>query len=391
MPASLPPRPNLEWLRKTAKERLWQLRVANRSAKLADAQLAVAREYGFPSWRKLKVHVEQQSAARDLSRDKIVGTFLNRVGTGRIDDVRAMLGAAPVLVNAVGPHPFWGGRPQALHVAIEGKRRDMFDLLLEHGADVNGANSEYDYWSPLMLAIDRKQPDMQEELRRRGAHVGPFEALMLGDDRLVEDLFREGALPAVAPNAGSILALARTPFAIDRLIALGASTDKKDRWGSTPIDAMSRLGPRGTPLVKHMIDRGVSAAPKEYARLGDRETLARLLEGDPSIARLDSVMMGAVDFRHHALAEWLLQHGGNVNARSDAESRHTALHSAAWNGDLTMVKLLVAAGADIDARDDRYDGTPIGWAETSIEISNNPKCTEVVEYLKTLSDRDINP
>ena len=45
-----------------------------------------------------------------------------------------------------------------------------------------------------------------------------------------------------------------------------------------------------------------------------------------------------------------------------------------------MVKLLVAAGADRTARDAQYDGTPQGWAETSIEVSNNPKCADVVAY-----------
>jgi ankyrin repeat protein len=73
-----------------------------------------------------------------------------------------------------------------------------------------------------------------------------------------------------------------------------------------------------------------------------------------------------------------------VNARSDDESRHTALHSAAWNGDLEMVKLLVEAGADTSARDAKYDGTPLGWAETSIEITNNAKWAEVARYLETL-------
>jgi hypothetical protein len=32
---------------------------------------------------------------------------------------------------------------------------------------------------------------------------------------------------------------------VDRLIALGAPTDLKDRWGSTPIDAISRMGRPG--------------------------------------------------------------------------------------------------------------------------------------------------
>jgi len=44
---SLPDRPNLEYLKKLAKDRLSALRRANPAAKLADAQLAVAREHGF--------------------------------------------------------------------------------------------------------------------------------------------------------------------------------------------------------------------------------------------------------------------------------------------------------------------------------------------------------
>jgi ankyrin repeat protein len=385
MPASLPARPNIEWLRKTAKARLAELRATDPAARLADAQRHLARDYGFPSWRRLKLHIEQEIARHEPLTDPIVGAFFDHVGRGRIAAVRALLAAAPPLVNAVGPHPFWGGRPQALHVAIEAKRRDIFDLLLEHGADVQGVNDAYDHWSPLMVAIDREQPDMIAELQRRGARVGLLEALMLGDDARVEELLRAGTLPAIAPNGGSILAFARTPFAIDRLVVLGAPTDVKDRWGSTPIDAFSRRGPQGRPLVEALMAHGVAAAPKEYARLGDRETLARLIAADPSIARLDSVMMAAVDFSHHALVRWLIERGANVNARSDAESHHSALHSAAWNGDLQMARLLVEAGADLALRDDRYDGTALQWAETSVEISNNPKAADVAAYLKALT------
>ena len=164
--ASSPPHPNLDWLRKTAKQRLSELREADPLAKLADAQRAVAREYGFPSWRKLKAHIEaalslpapsQQSTA-DAAADEIVKGFFGLVGAGKIDDVRAVLDASPKMVNAVGPHPFWGGRPQALHVAIEGGRRDLFDLLLERGANVNGSNDTTIHWSPLMLAMNRDAP-----------------------------------------------------------------------------------------------------------------------------------------------------------------------------------------------------------------------------------------
>lgn len=383
MAIPLPSRPNLEWLRKTAKDRLAELRARDTSAKLADAQLSVAREHGFSSWRQLKAHVERAAAsAPPLIPEAIVAGFLRAVGTGRIDAVRVGIAAYPGIVNAIGPHPFWGGRPQSLHVAIEANRRDVFDLLLQHGADVNGSNSEYDHWSPLMLAIDRERSDMVEALRTRGARVGLLEALMMGDDARVEELLRPGVLPDISPNGGSILAFARTPYAIDRLVALGASTDEKDRWGSTPIDAMSRQGARGLALVRKLTDHGANARPQEYARLGDRERLERLIEQDPAIAKLDAVMMGAVDFGHHGLVRWLLGRGANVNARSDAASRHTALHSAAWNGDVEMARLLLAAGADAAIRDDEHNATALGWAETSIEVTNNPRCAEVAALLR---------
>jgi cytohesin len=323
----------------------------------------------------------------DPVTDELAREFLRHVGTGRLDDVRRMLAATPTLVNTAGPHPFWGGRPQPLHVAVEGGRREIVDLLLERGADVNGENTGYDHWSPLMLAMNPERREIRELLLRLGARVGLAEALMLESDERVEELLRQDTLARHiasrdgGPNKGSILAFARTPFAIDRLIALGAPTDVKDRWGSTPIDAMSRVGARGRPLVQHMVSCGITAGPAEYARIGDTETLARLVEADPAVARLDVVMMAAVDFRHHALVEWLLERGADVNARADWGSRHTALHSAAWNGDLQMVKLLDRAGADRAARDEEHNGTALSWAETSIEVTNNPACAEVVAYL----------
>ncbi len=349
---------------------------------LADAQRAVAREHGFPSWRALKAHVEAAVTNAPTTVDETVKQFFRLIGRGgRIDDVRNVLDAAPEMVNAVGPHPFWGGRPQALHVAIESGRTDLFDLLLARGADVNGRNDQYDHWSPLMLAINRDRAGMRDELLRRGARIGLIEALMMADDARVEELLDAAGLPAIVPNGGSVLAFARTTRAIDRLLALGASIDAKDRWASTPIDAMSRLGARGIALVSHLIARGVRATPTDYARLADIETLSAMYEEDPAVARLDPVMMGAVDFRHHAVVEWLLAHGANVNARAEGQSHQTALHNAAWNGDLRMVRILIAAGADPSLLDEEHKGTALQWAEVSADVTNNPECRKVAEYL----------
>ena len=56
---TLPARPSLEHLKNEAKQRLKALRIRRPDTKLASAQLAVARDYGFASWRQLKAHVEQ--------------------------------------------------------------------------------------------------------------------------------------------------------------------------------------------------------------------------------------------------------------------------------------------------------------------------------------------
>jgi hypothetical protein len=62
MSQALPARPNLDWLRKTAKQQLHELRKDNPGAKLASAQLALAREYGFRSWRAMKAEVDRLQA-----------------------------------------------------------------------------------------------------------------------------------------------------------------------------------------------------------------------------------------------------------------------------------------------------------------------------------------
>jgi ankyrin repeat protein len=52
----------------------------------------------------------------------------------------------------------------------------------------------------------------------------------------------------------------------------------------------------------------------------------------------------------------------------------TALHFAAIANDRAMVDLLLAAGADLNARDETYQMTPIGWA-------NEEGHSEMVHYL----------
>ena len=90
-----------------------------------------------------------------------------------------------------------------------------------------------------------------------------------------------------------------------------------------------------------------------------------------------------MDHRHLDLVRWLLSHGANANARNTILSRQTALHNAAWNGDLDMVQLLVEQGANLHARDGEHHNTPRGWARTAASITNNPACMDVAAWLET--------
>jgi len=62
MSRNLPDRPNLEYLKKEAKRLLVTLRRHDTAAQLSDAQHALAQEYGFASWPKMKAHVDAVSA-----------------------------------------------------------------------------------------------------------------------------------------------------------------------------------------------------------------------------------------------------------------------------------------------------------------------------------------
>jgi len=57
---TLPERPHLEHLRSEAKRRHAALKALSHSAQLSDAQLVVARSYGFSSWMALKLEVDRR-------------------------------------------------------------------------------------------------------------------------------------------------------------------------------------------------------------------------------------------------------------------------------------------------------------------------------------------
>jgi len=114
----LPDRPNLRHLRDQAKDFVRTGAAPN----VAAAQLQLARDYGFPGWPELKQHVERLEQASELRES------INRNDLARVE---ALLTTNPelrrVLIDDV-----------PLQRVAQPGRIPMMELLVRHGADVNG-------------------------------------------------------------------------------------------------------------------------------------------------------------------------------------------------------------------------------------------------------------
>src|SRR5438874_12965766 len=72
-------------------------------------------------------------------------------------------------------------------------------------------------------------------------------------------------------------------------------------------------------------------------------------------------LFAAVRAGHHEDVRGILARWPETATARDSDGA-TALHYAAECGDRETVKLLLDAGADINARDLRFGATPAGWA-----------------------------
>ena len=81
MSRTLPDRPSLDHLKKQAKSLLDDLRATQPDAQLADALHALARDYGFASWPKLKAHVEAVSGVLPAREHPLSGVWDADVGS----------------------------------------------------------------------------------------------------------------------------------------------------------------------------------------------------------------------------------------------------------------------------------------------------------------------
>src|SRR5690348_17796742 len=92
---SLPERPNLDHLKNEAKALHKTLRAADADARLTDAQRQLAREYGFPTWAKLRAHVQNVRAGDDG-----ISAFLTAIQENDRDRAQRLVVSNPRLASS---------------------------------------------------------------------------------------------------------------------------------------------------------------------------------------------------------------------------------------------------------------------------------------------------
>ena len=94
--------------------------------------------------------------------------------------------------------------------------------------------------------------------------------------------------------------------------------------------------------------------------LNDADTMHRLLAAQPSLIRTPGPLHRAALQGRTDILRTLLDLGADIHA-ADHEGA-TALHRAVQGGAVAAVLLLLEAGADIDRREPRFQGTALSWA-----------------------------
>jgi ankyrin repeat protein len=400
--------------------------VPPRPLKLADAQLAVAREAGFESWPKLVADLE----ARDVQ------AFCDAIRGDDIPGTQRLLASAHVRERVNDPMFDFGKR--AAHVAA--KNAPLLSALIAAGADVN---LKSDWQNGPYTVLDNTNEDTARLLLAHSAKLTPNVAARLGwldelrtlvkaDRALVDARGGDGQQP---------LHEARTVAIADFLLECGAGVDVPCiDHKSTP--AQYALVDR-PDVCRHLLERGATPDIFMAARLGDIPLATRLLDTDPTsvAARINtpgyppvppfniycwSIGFGlsphevALRFEHRDVYELLVARSPArirlVNALLAADEQATnavlaedpslqpsltrqdhallahaifqgsfdaaelmlslgfdpaapgvdggtALHAACWMGSVRMVeRLLARGGVPLDARDPTHQSTLLGWA-----------------------------
>ena len=296
---TLPERADLDQQRKLAKELLAAFRRGDPEAGarvraelpdkqrivLADAQLVLAREYGFTSWSALKQRIESHA----IETLPVAERFKRAVNDGDAVALRRLMPFRAELRGVVNEPSFSFDSPALVAVSGRGDV-DLVDALLALGADPNRRSA---WWAggfhPLYGAFD----GVADRLLEAGAVPDACAAAHLDRPELLRELL--AADPSRVHERGgdgqTPLHFARSRVVVDLLLAAGADINATDvDHRSTPAQWM--IGDADEPtksrieLARYLVERGATADIFLCAALGLTSEARALLERNPSLLAL---------------------------------------------------------------------------------------------------------
>lgn len=434
MSRQLPPSPNLEQLKKQAKSLLKRQQAADSKTLtrirenhprwrnlpkgqaaaspfvLADAQLVIAKEYGFASWSKLQSHVKTLEAASSTA--EAVASLRDAAGRGDLARLKALLDAHPELIDERGGegvrtplHQAVFGNSEAavklllerganpnircegdnaypLHFAVEKHRFPIIRLLVEHGADTIGEGDYHELgvigWATAWDYIE-PNPEIVAYLLAHGARHNIFSAVAVGDAEAIRELVARTPNDLERRMNGTIMrrmplhlaVVKNQPVAMATLLDLGANTESLDEAGFSALD-LAAFEDRHD-LAQVLLERGAKVRLPAALALDRTTDVETLLRRDPGTlkpgGRWGNLILRASERAPGDVIETLIRHGALVNIHDnpktsiDSTSGYTPLHAAAWYGNVSAIDVLMKNGADVRAREEKYHGTPAGWAD----------------------------
>jgi ankyrin repeat protein len=322
--------------------------------------------------------------------------FFDAIKHGRRDEVRALVGQTPGLLQARDDCSFGG---TALNISIFRHDRGMIDTLLELGADPNDQSDWWaGPWNAMQSALQSGQPELAEYLVRQGATVGVHEAAGLSRVRDLKTLLEQD--PARVHQRGGDgcmpLHFAGSTEVVDVLIDNGADIDARDiDHYSTAAQYLAKSQPE---VTRYLFSRGATADIFSAIMADDLPVLRRLIESDPQVLQqrinretfppgpdheVDNIMTFTIGHNAtpmHAAAtaerldmiDLMVESGINVDATGGYDDS-SSMHLAAWNDSLKVAKKLVERGADINKRSGKiHNNSPAGWAIVagSVDVFN---------------------
>lgn len=315
------------------------------SDKISDAFNKISQGPKNPDDKKPDAPGEAQAGAPKQTVD--ADAFARAVKRGKAQEVKALLdaGADPNAWNSSGETP--------LHIAARGDHVDVAQLLIDFGANPKLGKRDDAKAMPLDDAVNFGKVPMAEFLTRNGGYA-----------------------PGNTVNGWTLLHRAAekgNPRLVAALISGGADANEKTENGSTPLlVAVSR---RQQEVASALLDiPSVAGGMNEFHSSTD--------------SKKRNAFQLAVEKGQAAVVAKMLKLGVNVNA-ADADGVTPLVH-AIEQGNLPLVKTLVAHGADINTVQGGGRGTALYIACQTPEITDDNTRAQIVDVLmKAGADPEI--